>query len=77
MEYCKECSRLQDLLQESGIEYLAAANRYNTLLFTQMDSCRAAAMVFRAKTANDELQRQFNDHVKAHSVPSRAMAAGM
>lgn len=76
MQNCDECLRMQVLLQESGLDYLAAVNRYNTLLLTSLDNSWAAAAVRAAKIANDERQRQFNQHAEKHAQPARPMAAG-
>ncbi len=76
MEGCNECLRFEYLLQESGRDYLAAMNRYNTLLGTKVDNSWAAEALRTAKTANAELLRQLDEHVKAHSQPARVMVAG-
>ena len=75
MEDCDECLRFKYLLQESGRDYLAAVNRYNTLLGTKVDNSRAAEALRTARTANAELQRQMDEHVKTHSLPARVMVS--
>ena len=75
MEKCSECLRLELLLQESGLDYLAAANRYNTLLRTGLDHSWAAKALRVAKGANDERQREFERHSGTHAQPA-TMAAG-
>ena len=71
---CDECLRLEILLQECGLDYLAAANRYNTLLLTSLDSSWAAEALRTAKIANNEGQRQFDEHVQKHAEPARRTA---
>ena len=75
MQNCEECLRLEDLLQQSRLDCLAAANRYNTLLGTALDHSWAAETLRTAKTAHDAAQRQFDEHVEKHARPAR-MAAG-
>jgi hypothetical protein len=77
MQSCHECLRLEALLQQSGLDYLAAANRYNTLQSTRFDNSWAANALRTAKLANDEWQMQFGEHVKGHAQPGRVMAAGV
>ena len=76
MQNCDECLRLEVLLQESGLDYLAAVNRYNTLLRTRLDNSWAAAAVRTAKIATDERQRQFDEHVGQHAQSARYMTEG-
>ena len=76
MQRCVECHRLTCLLQESGLAYLAATNRYNTLLFTSLDNSWAAEAVRQAKIAHNERQRQFDRHVEEHALPAQRMAVG-
>ena len=76
MQSCVECHRLSSLLQESGFVYLAAANRYNTLLYTSLDNSWAAKALRMAKVAHDKRQQQFDRHVEEHAQPAQRMAAG-
>ncbi len=76
MQKCQECTKLQQLLQESAEEYLAAMNRYNTWLSIPMGNAWAAGALRTAKAENEELQKRFDEHVRAHSVLSGVMAAG-
>jgi hypothetical protein len=76
VQNCNECLRLEDLLQESGLDYLAAANRYNTWLLTGLDTTWAWEVLRTAKVANDERQRQFDEHAGNHARPALRMAAG-
>ncbi len=75
MQECDECLRLEALLQESGFDCLAAMNRYNTLLGTDLDHSWAAEALRMAKTAYDAAQRRLDEHVERHAQPVR-MAAG-
>ena len=77
MERCHECLRLEALLQHSSLDYLAAANRYNTLRSTRVDSSWAAKALRTAKLASDKWQMQFDEHVRGHAPPARVMAAGV
>ena len=76
VQNCDECHRLEVLLQESGLDYLAATNRYNTLILTGRDTSWAREVLRRAKIASDERQRQFDKHVEKHARPALQMAAG-
>lgn len=75
MQKCDECLRLEALLQESGRDHLAAANRYNTLLGTDVDHSWAAEALRTAKAAHDAALRRLDEHVEKHGQPAR-MAAG-
>jgi hypothetical protein len=75
MEKCSECLRLELLLHESGLDYLAAANRYNTLLRTNLDHSWAAKALRVAKSANDERQRQLDTHAGTHAQPATMAAS--
>lgn len=75
MQECDECLRLEGRLQESGLDYLAAANRYNTWRSAGLDLAWAAETLRTAKIANDVAQRQFDEHVEKHARPAR-MAVG-
>ncbi len=77
MQNCDECHRLEALLQESGLDYLAAANRYNTWLLTGLDKAPAGEALRTAKIANAERQRQFDEHAQEHARPALRMAAGV
>jgi len=72
---CEECLRLEAVLRKSGLDHLAAANRYNTLIGTAFDHSWAAKAVRTAKIAHDAVQRQFDEHVDKHAQSAR-MAAG-
>jgi hypothetical protein len=76
MQNCDECHRLEVLLEESDLDYLAAMNRYNTLLLTGLEKSWAGQALRTAKIANDERQRQFDEHVKMHARPALRMAVG-
>jgi hypothetical protein len=76
MQSCHECLRLEALLQESDLDYLAAANRYNTWLLTGLDKARAGEALRTAKIVNAERQRQFDEHAAKHPRPALRMAAG-
>ena len=72
---CEECLRLEAVLRKSGLDHLAAANWYNTLIGTALDHSWAAKAVRTAKIAHDAVQRQFDEHVDKHAQSAR-MAAG-
>jgi hypothetical protein len=76
VQKCDECDRLEVLLRESDLDYLAATNRYNTLLRTGLEKSWAGQALRTAKIANDEQQRQFDEHVKMHARPALRMAVG-
>jgi hypothetical protein len=76
VQNCDECHRLEVLLQESDLDYLAATNRYNTLLLTGLEKSWAGQALRTAKIANDERQSQFDDHVKMHDRPALRMGVG-
>jgi len=76
VQKCDECHRLEALLQESGFDYLAAANRYNTWLLTGFDKEWAWEALRTAKIANDERQRQFDEHAEKHARPALRMGVG-
>jgi hypothetical protein len=76
VQKCNECRRLEGLLQESDRDYLAATNRYNTLLLTGLEKSWAGQALRTAKMANDERQRQFDEHVKMHT-PDRHCGWGL
>ena len=76
MQSCVECHRLTCLLQESGIAYLAATNRYNTLLFTSLDKSWAAESLRQARVKHDERLRVFDRHLEEHGKPAQRMVAG-
>ena len=76
MQKCDECHRLEALLQESGFDYLAAANRNNTWLLTGLDKAWAWETLRTAKIANAEWQRKFDEHVKMHARPALGMGVG-
>jgi len=75
VQNCDECLRLEVLLQESGLDHLAAVNRYNTLLGTALDHSWAAEALRTAKMAHDDLRRQFDAHVETHAQLTRAARA--
>ena len=75
MKDCVECLRLSRLLQESGLDHLAAVNRYNTLLGTAMDASWAVEALRTARIAHDAAQRQLATHMQKHAHPA-VMAAG-
>ena len=74
MQKCDECQRLKVWLQESGRDYLAATNRYNTVRPTALGSW-ASEVLRAAKSTHDAVQRQFDEHVQEHAQEAR-MAAG-
>ena len=76
VQNCDECLRLEALLQESGVDYLAAANRYNTWLLTGLDKVWAGEALQIARIANAERQRQFDAHAEKHARPAMVMTAG-
>jgi len=76
VQNCDECLRLEALLQESVLDYLAAANRYNTWLLTGFDTASAGEALRTAKIVNAERQRQFDEHAGNHAQPALRMAAG-
>jgi hypothetical protein len=76
VQKCDECHRLEILLQESDLDYLAATNRYNTLLLTGLEKSWAGQALRTAKIANDERQRQFDQHVNNHARPALQMGVG-
>jgi hypothetical protein len=76
VQNCDECLRLAVLLQESGLDYLVATNRYNTWLLTGLDKAWAGDALRTAKIANAERQKQFDEHVEKHARPELRMAAG-
>jgi len=77
VQKCDECHRLEALLQESSLDYLAAANRYNTWLPTGLYKASAGEALRTAKIANAERQRQFDEHAEEHARPALRMAAGV
>lgn len=81
MQNCDECLRLEALLQESELDFLAATNRYNTWLLTGFDTSWAGEALRTAKIANAERQRQFDEHAEEHAEeharPALRMAAGV
>jgi len=77
VQNCDECLRLEALLQESVLDYLAAANRYNTWLPTGLYKASAGEALRTAKIANAERQRQFDEHAEEHARPALRMAAGV
>ena len=77
MQNCNECRRLEILLQESRRDYLAAANRYNTLLHTSLDHSWAAKALRTAMVTYEEWQLQFDRHAETHTQPFQRVAAGV
>jgi hypothetical protein len=76
VEKCDECHRLEALLQESNLDYLAAANRYNTWRLTGLDTTWAWEVLRTAEIVNAERQRQLDQHAGNHARPALRMAAG-
>ena len=74
VQKCSECLRLKSWLQESGLDYLAATNRYNTVRLTGLDSW-ASEVLRTAKSTNDAAQRQFDEHTHQHAQET-SMTAG-
>ena len=74
MQKCYECLRLKAWLQESGRDYLAATNRYNTVRLAGLDFW-ASEVLRAAKSTNDAAQKQFDEHAQQHAQVTR-MAAG-